>query len=45
VALRIARVDYWLAPRGRLSRTAGAAKALITGKRSAAGSHGTLELA
>ena len=45
VALRIARVDYWLVPRSRLSRTAGAAKALITGRRSAAGGHGTLQLA
>jgi general stress protein 26 len=45
VALRIARVDYWLVPRSRLSRVVGAAKALVTGRRYEAGGHGTLELA
>ena len=42
VALRIARVDYWLVPRSRLSRVAGAAKAMITRRRYEAGGHGTL---
>ena len=45
VALRIGRVDDWLVPRSRLSRVAGAAKALITRRRYEAGSHGTLQLA
>ena len=42
VALRIARVDYWLVPRSGLSRVA---KALVTRRRYAAGGHGTLQLA
>jgi general stress protein 26 len=44
VALRIARADYWLVPRSRLYRAAGAAKALLTRRRYEAG-HGTLEFA
>lgn len=45
IALRIARVDYWLVPRSRLSRVAGAAKAVLTGTRYEAGKHGTLKVA
>ena len=45
IAVRIARVDYWLVPRSRLSRVAGAAKALVTGRRYEAGRYGTLRLA
>ena len=45
VALKVARVDYWLVPRGRLARAAGAAKALVTRRRYEAGGHGTLQLA
>jgi general stress protein 26 len=45
VALRIARVDYWLVPRSRLTRMAGAAKALVTRRRYEAGGHGTLQFA
>jgi len=45
IALRIARVDYWLVPRRRLSRVIGAVKAMLTGKRREAGGHGTLQLA
>ena len=45
VALRIARVDYWLVPRSRLSRAIGAAKALLTRRRYEAGGHGTLQFA
>jgi general stress protein 26 len=45
VALRIARVAYWLVPPSRLSRVVGAAKALVTRRRYEAGGHGTLQLA
>jgi general stress protein 26 len=44
IAVKIARVDYWLVPRTRLLRAAGAAKALLTGRRYEAGGHGTLQL-
>src|SRR5204863_9046620 len=44
VAVRIARVEYWLVPRSRLVRVAGAAKALVTRRSYEAGSHGTLEV-
>ena len=42
IAVRIARVDYWLVPRSRLSRVFGAATAVVTGRRYEAGGHGTL---
>ena len=45
VALKVARVDYWLVPRGRLARAAGAATALVTRRRYDPGGHGTLQLA
>ena len=45
VAFRVKRVDYWLVPRSRLSRVAGAAKSLITRRRYEAGGHGSLQLA
>jgi general stress protein 26 len=45
VALRVARVDYWVVPRSRLARAAGAALALVTRRRYEAGGHGTLQLA
>jgi general stress protein 26 len=44
VALKVARVDYWLVPRSRISRVVGAAKAVVTRRRYAAG-HGTLQFA
>jgi len=45
VALRVARVDYWLVPRSRLARVAGAAAAIVTRRRYKAGGHGSLQLA
>lgn len=45
IAVKISRVDYWLVPRSRLSRVAGAARAVVTGTRYEAGGHGTLQLA
>jgi general stress protein 26 len=45
IAVRIARVDYWLVPRSRLSRAFHAVKAIATGRRYEAGGHGTLQLA
>ena len=44
VAVRVARAEYWLVPRGRLARVYGTAKTIITGKRDEAGRHGVLEL-
>jgi len=44
VAVRVARAEYWLVPRWRLARVAGAAKAKITGRRAEAGRHGILDL-
>ena len=44
VAVRIARAEYWLVPRHRLARLAGAAMAAITGRRHEAGRYGVLEL-
>ena len=45
VAVRVARAEYWLVPRSRITRVLGAARALATGRRYEAGKHGTLELA
>jgi general stress protein 26 len=44
VAVRVSRAEYCLAPRSRLARAFGAAKAMLTGKRHEAGKHGILEL-
>ena len=44
VAVRITRAEYWLVPRTRLSRTAGALKAAVTGRRHESGRHGVLDL-
>ena len=44
LAVRVTRAEYWLVPRTRLVRIAGAVKALITGKRREAGKHGVLDL-
>jgi len=43
VAVRIDSAEYWLVPRRRIARIAGAAKAMITGRREA-GRHGVLDL-
>jgi general stress protein 26 len=45
VAVRVARVEYWLVPRSRMIRVAGAVKAIVTGQRFEAGKHGVLDLA
>ena len=37
VAVRVARAEYWLVPRTRLSRVVGMVKAMLTGKRHEAG--------
>ena len=44
VAVRVTRAEYWLVPRSRLARFLGAARAMITGRRRAAGKYGILEL-
>jgi general stress protein 26 len=44
IALRATQVEYWLVPRSRLVRVAGALKAMITGRRFEAGFHGVLDL-
>ena len=44
VAMRISRAEYWLVPRTRLARVAGMVKAVATGKRHEAGTHGVLDL-
>jgi general stress protein 26 len=44
VALRVARAEYWLVPRGLLGRWVDSAKALATGRLARSGSHGVLEL-
>jgi general stress protein 26 len=44
VAVRIARVEYWLVPSTRIARVAGALKAMATGRRHEAGRHGVLEV-
>lgn len=44
VAMRVTRVEYWLAPRTRVSRVIGMVKALATRKRQEAGMHGVLDL-
>ena len=45
VAVRVSRAEYWLVPRTRLSRLMGAASAMMTGKRRAAGKYGILGVA
>ena len=44
VALRVTRAEYWLVPRSRLARLAGALKAQLTGRRHENGLHGVLDL-
>ena len=44
VAVKVSRVDYWLVPRSRLARAAGAVGALVTRRRYEA-RHGTLTYA
>ena len=44
VAVKITRVEYWLVPKHRIARVAGAVRATITGKRHEAGRHGVLDL-
>lgn len=44
VAVRVTRAEYWLVPRTRLARFLRAAKAVVTGRRRAAGRYGILEL-
>ena len=44
VAVRVARAEYWLVPRTRLSRVIGMVKGMMTGKRQEAGKHGILDL-
>jgi general stress protein 26 len=44
VALRATQVEYWLIPRSRLVRVAGALKAMITGRRLQARVHGVLDM-
>jgi general stress protein 26 len=45
VALRVARAEYWLVPRSRITRVFGAAKAFVTRRRHETGRHGILDLA
>jgi general stress protein 26 len=45
VAVRVSRAEYWLVPRSRVVRVFGAARALVTGRRYEAGTHGALDLA
>ena len=44
VAVRISRAEYWLVPRTRIARVAGAVKATVTGRRHETGRHGVLDL-
>ena len=44
VAVRVARAEYWLVPRSRLTRAFGAVKAMVAGRRYEAGKHGVLDL-
>ena len=44
VAVRVARAEYWLVPRRRHARIFGTARAMMTGKRHEAGTHGILDL-
>ncbi len=44
VAVRVMRAEYWLVPRTRFRRVAGMAKAMLTGNREQAGTHGILDL-
>jgi len=43
VAVRVERAEYWLVPR-RLTRVVGAAKSMMTRRRTDAGRHGILDL-
>src|SRR5215210_2622900 len=40
VAVRVARAEYWLVPRTRMTRVVGAVRALLAGRRYEAGKHG-----
>jgi general stress protein 26 len=44
VAVRVRRAEYWLVPRTRLPRIAGAIAAMVTGRRHESGRHGILDL-
>jgi general stress protein 26 len=44
VAVRISRVEYWVVPRTRIARVAGAIKATVMRRRNEAGRHGVLNL-
>ena len=44
IAVQIARAEYWLAPRTRIARVAGAVKAAVTRRRQESGRHGVLDL-
>ena len=44
VAVRVARAEYWIVPRTRIARVAGAVAATVTGRRRDSGSHGILDL-
>ena len=44
VAVRAARAEYWLVPRSRIARVAGAVRAVATGRRHESGRHGVLDL-
>ena len=44
VAVRVARAEYWLLPRTRLTRALRKVRAMLTGKRHAAAHHGILDL-
>ncbi len=44
VAVRVARAEYWLMPRWRISRLFGATTAMVTGKQTETSRHGILDL-
>lgn len=44
VAVRVARVEYWLLPRTRMARVLSTAKAMLTGRRRREANHGILDL-
>jgi general stress protein 26 len=44
VAVRVRRAEYWLVPRSRLPRIAGAIAAMVTRRRTESGRHGILDL-
>ncbi len=44
LALCVSHAEYWLAPRSRVTRVVGAARAMLTGKRHSAGHHGELSV-